>query len=163
MYMNNNFRNMFYNNMMNYNMNNSFINPNNMPFQNYNHMSMNINQNNFNNPMNITQNNFMNNELNNNFLNMTMNLVANINLNKDNIELNIHLSEINIIRLQISLSKTIDELISSIKSSYKINQPFKLQYGNKILINSMTLNESGLVDGANIYMIYINEESNNNI
>ena len=27
----------------------------------------------------------------------------------------------------------------------------------------MTLAESGLVDGANIYMIYINEESNNNI
>ena len=163
MNMNNNFRNMFYNNMMNYNMNNSFINPNNMPFQNYNHMSMNINQNNFNNPMNITQNNFINNELNNNFLNMTMNLVANINLNNDNIELNIHLSEINIIRLQISLSKTIDELISSIKLSYKINQPFKLEYDNKILINSMTLTESGLVDGANIYMIYINEESNNNI
>ena len=101
-------------NTANYNMNNSLVNANNMPFQNYNHMSMNINQNNFNNPMNITQNNFMNNELNNNFLNMTMNLVANINLNNDNIELNIHLSEINIIRLQISLWKTIDELISSI-------------------------------------------------
>ena len=158
-----NWRNMFFNNMMNFNVNNSLMNPYNMTFQNYNNMGMNMMGNNFNNYMNMSRNIAMNNNFNNNCLNMSVDLMSNLNLNNDSIKMNIHLNAINIVQLQYSYSKRISDLISTIKESYNINQQFKLKYENKPLVNSMTLAESGLGDGANIYVDYINEENNNNI
>ena len=156
-----NWRNMFFNNMMNFNVNNSLMNPYNMTFQNYNNMGMNMMGNNFNNYMNMSRNIAMNNNFNNNCLNMSVDLMSNLNLNNDSIKLNIHLNSMNIVQLQFSYSKRISDLISTIKESYNINQPFKLKYENKPLVNSMTLAESGLGDGANIYVDYANEDNNN--
>ena len=125
-----------------------------------NGMNMNINTGMNMNPfmcMNMSQN--MGN-MNNN-MNMNPNICGNMNFNmdNDNVNLNIHFNEGNI-QLQISSNKTIEELIAKIKELYQINYSFKLKYENKNLINSMTIAESGLGNGANIFVTAINESNN---
>ena len=173
--MNNNINNNFNNNInnMNNNMNNNFNNNINNMNNNINNMNNNINNNINNNFNNNINNNYdmpfnINNNINMNInqnMNMNYNMDMNMNMNlKDNIiNLNIHLNDSKTVQLQISEEKTVEELSKKIKGSYNINYQFKLKFENKPLVNSLTLAESGLQNGSNVFVIKLKEKNNVNI
>ena len=159
MYMFNNMSLKGQNNMSNYpintgnNMNNNSNNnnmPNMNPMNNMNYMNnLAINQ--------MMYQNMMNN-LMSNYSNMTPIVPNNYNPpNNDEITINVHLDQDKVVEIQFSQQKTIEELTKKIKMDCKIPQFFKLMLKGKNLVNSMTLAESYIENGSNIYVIFLED------
>ena len=153
-------------NNMNYSVMNNMTNAN-MPMNNMNiFSSINLNNNmnmSLNNGMNMSLSNSMNMSLNNSInMNINNNMNMSANMNNDNISLNIHLTESNIQKLIVSCSLIITELKEKIKAFYNINYPFKIKLNNKPLNETLTLPESGIENGSNIYIEKLNEDNANN-
>ena len=162
MYMFNNMSLKGQNNMSNYpintgnNMNNN-SNNNNMP--NMNPMN-NMNYMNYMNNLAINQMMYQNmmNNLMSNYSNMTPIVPNNYNPpNNDEIMINVHLNQDKVVQIQFSQQKTIEELTKKIKMDCKIPQFFKLMLKGKNLVNSMTLAESYIENGSNIYVIFLED------
>ena len=160
---NNNFNNITnnnFNNINNYNFNNNIINNNNFN-NNFNNNNINnncnmpFNNNNFN--MNINHNINMNNNMG-----MNQNMGKDMNYNDNIINLNIHFPDSKTFQLKISLEKTVEELTKILKELYKINYSFKLKFGNKPMVNPLTLAESGLQNGSNVFIIPTKENNKHN-
>jgi len=167
---NNNMNNMNMNNMNMNNMNNmNMNNMNNMNMNNMNNMNMNnmnnMNMNNMNmfspNDMQMMQymfmmNSGMFNQMNVNNQNNQFNMN---NMSNDIITINVHLNEQDEVPIQFSQSKTIEELTNKIKEECKISKFFKLMVKGKPLVNKMTLGESCLENGSNVYLIFLEDRN----
>ena len=140
-------------NNMNNNSNNNNM-PNMNPMNNMNYMNY------MNNPA-ISQmiyQNMMMNGFMPNYSNMTPIIPNNYNPpNNDEITINVHLDQDKVVQIQFSQQKTIEELTKKIKMDCKIPQFFKLMLKGKNLVNSMTLAESYIENGSNIYVIFLED------
>ena len=171
---NNNMPNM--NNMNNMNMNNmpNMNNMNNMPNMNImNNMNMNnmpnmnimntMNNMNMFNPNDMQMMQYMllmnsgmfnNNQMNVNNQNIPFNMN---NMSNDEITINVHLNEQEERQIQFSQSKTVEELTNKIKEDFKISKFFKLMVKGKPLANKLSLAESCLENGSNVYLIFLED------
>ena len=143
-----------------------------------NNMSLN-NQNNINNNQNNIGNN-MNNMNNNNNINfndyynnyqmmqcMAMmnamqqnaNMAMNFNNqpNNDKVLINVYLNQNEVVQIQFSQQRTVEELTNKIKMDCKISKFFKLNLKGKNLVNSMTLAQSNIENGSNVYVIFLED------
>ena len=165
----NNMNNMNMNNMPNMNNMNNMPNMNNMNNMNMNNMPNMNNMNNINN-MNMFNPNDMQmmqymllmnsgmfnhiNPMNVNNQNIPFNMN---NMNNDEITINVHLNEQEERQIQFSQSKTVEELTNKIKEDFKISKFFKLMVKGKPLANKLSLAESCLENGSNVYLIFLED------
>jgi hypothetical protein len=160
----NNIPNMNMNNMPNMNMNNmpNMNNMNNMNMNNMPNMNIMNNMNMFNpNDMQMMQymllmnsGMFNNNQMNVNNQNIPFNMN---NMSNDEITINVHLNEQEERQIQFSQSKTVEELTKKIKEDFKISKFFKLMVKGKPLANKLSLAESCLENGSNVYLIFLED------
>ena len=83
---------------------------------------------------------------------------ANNVYNKE-IVINVHFVDKSVKQVKISPDSKIEELISKIKLEYDINLFFKLMVQGKPLVNFMTVAESGLDNGSNVFMIFLEDRN----
>ena len=157
-----NFVNMMDNMNLNNNMNFNNMNMNNMNMNNMNMNNMNMNNMNFNNMNNMNMNNYNMMQmqymmmLNSGVFNgQNFNFGQNDTPNNPEITINVQLNEQKIVQVKFSQDKKISELISKIRADYKIFKFFKLMVKGKPLVNSMTLGENNLENGANVQIIFL--------
>ena len=164
----NNMNNMNMNNMPNMNNMNNMPNMNNMNNMNMNNMPNMNNMNNINNMNMLNPNDmqmmqymllmnsgmFNNNQMNVNNQNIPFNMN---NMSNDEITINVHLNEQEERQIQFSQSKTVEELTNKIKEDFKISKFFKLMVKGKPLANKLSLAESCLENGSNVYLIFLED------
>ena len=129
---------------------------NNMGMNNMGNMNMNNNQMMFNYWM-MMNNGYLNNNIPNNMPNMNFppNFpnypmpVPNNNLKV----LNVHYNN-DVKKIEVSVDCKIDDFIKVIKKQFKINVFFKLTRQGKPLANKLTVAESGLDNGDNVFVIF---------
>ena len=78
---------------------------------------------------------------------------------KDSLMVNIHLPDKKVVTMEISTSDKISEIIEKIKNEYHIEKFFKLMINGKPLVNMMTVAEHGIEGGAQIFVSYLEDRS----
>ena len=81
------------------------------------------------------------------------------NSNNSEVNLNIYLNDQKVINMKFSQDKKVEELIKKIKTDNKIDKFFKLLVNGKPLVNSLTLAENSLVDGAIIRISFLEDRN----
>ena len=86
-----------------------------------------------------------------------------LHYNNDDLLINVHLSQNEVVQIKFSQQKTIEELYKKIKMDCKISKFFKLIFKSNILVNSNTLAESSIENGSNIYLIFLGDRFDEDI
>ena len=77
--------------------------------------------------------------------------------NNDKVLINVYLNQNEVVQIQFSQQRTVEELTNKIKMDCKISKFFKLNLKGKNLVNSMTLAQSNIENGSNVYVIFLED------